>query len=56
MNLGDNQREKQQVEEQNKKAGEKVVDSPKAKVERQKTNNNNNNNKNLRAICTEKSQ
>lgn len=55
MNLEDNQREKQRVEEQNRKTGEKVVDSPKAKVERQKTTNNNNN-KNQRAICTEKSQ
>lgn len=42
MNLEDNQREKQGVEEQNRKTGEKVVDSPKAKVERQKNNNNNN--------------
>lgn len=43
MTLEDNQREKQGVEEQNRKTGEKVVDSPKAKVERQKNNNNNNN-------------
>lgn len=40
MTLEDNQREKQGVEEQNRKTGEKVVDSPKAKVERQKNNNN----------------
>lgn len=61
MNSEDNQREKQGVEEQNRKTGEKVVDGPKAKVERQKNNNNNNNQnktkeKNLRGICTEKSQ